>query len=127
MFSFSGPRDFSKALELIEPIISTELNELLCKPLFNEEIRIAAHRPGQLNALGPKGFAGLFYVNYWDVVVDPSKYEAARGFMNGNFLLKKLNHTKLMFIPKCQTSETILQFRAISLSNFFYNFFLNPR
>lgn len=81
------------------------------------EIKTAAFQLGSLKAPGPDGYPGYFYQHHWDIV-GPSLCYAVKSFFQGGFLLKKLNHTNLVLIPKVLAPETLAQFRPISLCNF---------
>lgn len=83
----------------------------------DDEIKEAVFQMGSLKSPGPDGFSGIFYQQYWDVVgLDVCK--AVRHFFEGGFLLKELNFTNLVLIPKIQIPESLSQYRPISLCNF---------
>ncbi|KAM2051864.1 hypothetical protein ACFX1T_033241 [Malus domestica] len=44
------------------------MNEVLTRPLVNEEIKDAVFQMGRLKAPGPDGFQGVFFKSYWDII-----------------------------------------------------------
>lgn len=93
------------------------MNRNLTRPICDEEIKLAAFQLGAFKAPGPDGFPGFFYQNYWDEV-GGSVCTAVRSFFTGGFLLRELNQTNLVLIPKVSNPSTLSQFRPISLCNF---------
>lgn len=72
---------------------------------------------GALKSPGPDGFPGFFYQTYWSEVGD-SVCQAVRSFFLGGKLLKELNQTNLILIPKLAHPTKLYQFRPISLCDF---------
>lgn len=72
---------------------------------------------GPLKSPGQDGFLGLFYQKYWEGV-SSQIYSVVRSFFNGGYLLKELNQTNLVLIPKVTHPEKLLHLRPISLCNF---------
>lgn len=53
-------------------------------------------------------------------MVGPSLYRVVRSFYKNGYLLKEINKTIIILIPKCRNPIGIHQFRPISLYNFAY-------
>ncbi|KAL7263572.1 hypothetical protein ACSBR1_001686 [Camellia fascicularis] len=54
---------------------------------------------------------------HWDVV-GPRVCRAVKSFFNSGILLKELNQTNLILIPKVAALEKLSQYRSINLCNF---------
>lgn len=117
LFSRSRNRDFSEVLNFVDQCISNEMNASLTRVVSDEEIKIATFQLGSLKSPGPDGYPGFFFQKYWaEVGVDLCK--AVRRFFATGFLLKELNQTDIVLIPKVPFPESLSQFRPISLCNF---------
>jgi hypothetical protein len=57
-----------QVLDLIEPKVSQEMNEYLCRDFSKKEISNAMFHMGPLKAPGPDGFPTQFYQKHWDIV-----------------------------------------------------------
>ena len=99
LFFNSGPRDFNKILEAVNPCVSAEMNASLDKPWLDEEIREAAFQLGELKAPGSDGFPKTFYFKNWSLIGD-SVCKAVKSFFEGRFILKEINQTFIALIPK---------------------------
>lgn len=117
LFQASGGRDYSEALMGVEAKISEDVNRMLIREVNIAEIKLAIKQLGSLKAPGPDGFPGFFYHNYWNIVGE-KVCEAIKHFFSNGFLLKELNLTNLVLIPKVQAPESLTQYRPISLCNF---------
>ena len=70
-------------------------------------------------ALGLDGFPTLFFEVYWKVVkMDVVK--VVQEFFGAKNILKELNSTFLVLVPKVLGSDSMDRFRPISLYNSFY-------
>ncbi|KAG2598477.1 hypothetical protein PVAP13_5KG367307, partial [Panicum virgatum] len=56
--------------DMIEPLLTQDMNEILCKPFTNEEISDALFQIGPLKAPGPDGFPARFFQRNWEVLRD---------------------------------------------------------
>lgn len=119
IFNTPPERDFEDVLSLIETVISSEINDALTKPVLREEVRNAVFQMAPLKAPGSDGFPGLFYQTYWDIVGD-EVVQAVQSFFLDGVILKEINHTNVVLIPKVKNPEAISQFRPISLCCFVY-------
>lgn len=116
LFCSGGSRNMDEALSAIDPVISSSMNSSLIHPVTDAEIEQAVFQLGALKAPGPDGYAGFFYQTYWDTVKSSTTL-AIKSFFESGFILKELNTTNLVLIPKTPTPETLTQFRPISLWN----------
>ncbi|XP_062014482.1 uncharacterized protein LOC133731021 [Rosa rugosa] len=114
-----GPRDWDDVLNLVDPIISPEMNASLLAPVSVQEIHDAVFQLGPLKAPGPNGFSGIFYQCYWNIV-NKVIVEATTDFMSTGTLLHSINKTNLVLIPKIQAPTLPSHFRPIALCNFSY-------
>lgn len=68
---------------------------------------------------GPDGFNGFFFKNNWNLIKqDVSK--AVLNFFSSGRLLKEVNRTYIVLLPKGEDTKNIKGFRPISLCNFIY-------
>lgn len=67
----------------------------------------------------PDGFQPYFYQSNWDTV-RPKLCEYIKGIIDQGMLVKDLNATFIVLIPKIQGPETIHHFWPISLCNVTY-------
>jgi hypothetical protein len=72
-----------------------------------------------LKSRGPDGLPPLFYKKYWQVVGN-SVIKVVRNFFITCKILKEVNHSYIVLIPKILNPSTINHFRPISLFNTVY-------
>ena len=106
-------------IHLIEPKISADMNEDLCRAFSPEEISDALFQMGPLKAPGPDGFPARFFQRYWEVVKD-DVVAAVQGFFRDGYLPPGVNDTAIVLIPKGSDSVELKDFRPISLCNVIY-------
>lgn len=117
IFHDDGPRDMASVLAYVPHSVTEEMNTLLIGPVGDHEIKATAFQMGALKAPGSDGFPGLFFQKFWEVIQGDT-CAAIKSFFSGNYVLKKLNHTNIVLVPKVPHPETLPQFRPISLCNF---------
>ena len=119
LYSTSNP-SFSTNLEnLIEPSISATKNEKLLKIPLEEEIQRTIFEMNQLKAPGPDGMPRLFFKKLWHIV-RKQLIQKVQSFFRDEWLLKDMNKTFIILIPKVQDAYNFGHFRPISLCNFCY-------
>lgn len=119
IFSSSGNMSFSELLEVVDSVVTTKMKSSLLKPISNEEVNALVFQLEPLKSLGPDGFPGIFFLNYWDIV-GRDVCNDVKAFFEGKFLIKELNRTNMVLIIKCTSPKSISQFQPISLCNFIY-------
>ncbi|KAM1174400.1 hypothetical protein ACFX19_027537 [Malus domestica] len=103
----------------MEARVTPEDNRDLVAPITDEEIKEAAFQIPSARAPRPDGFSGCFYNDHWMTVgVDVAK--TIKAFWHFGTLLRKLNHTNLVLIPKVKCPKNMTQFRPIALCNVSY-------
>lgn len=93
------------------------MNIDLIKPVDDDEIKAAVNQMGGLKAPGPDGFQGIFYQSYWDIILNEVN-GLVKDFMGAVGIMRKINSTHIVLIPKVTCPESVSQYRPISLCNF---------
>ncbi|OMO89581.1 reverse transcriptase [Corchorus capsularis] len=119
LYTSCGPRDWKEVLSYVPKMITDEMNMELTRDFSIEEIKEATFQLGKHKSPGPDGFNGLFFQEYWSDV-GPSIVDAVKSFFHSGRILKELNKTFIVLIPKIKAPEEVSQFRPISLCNFVY-------
>uniref|UniRef100_A0A2N9HI48 Reverse transcriptase domain-containing protein n=1 Tax=Fagus sylvatica TaxID=28930 RepID=A0A2N9HI48_FAGSY len=109
----------SKLEDLIPSVIIDGENSSLCQIPTPTEIKKVLFGMQSLKSLGPDRFPPLFYKKYWEVVGN-SVIKAVRNFFITGKMLKEVNKTYIVLIPKILNPSTITHFRPISLCNTIY-------
>lgn len=119
IFSTSSPAAPDDISNLFSPIISADDNDFLCRVPDEAEILSVIQSIGASKAPGLDGISALFYHTYWSIM----KFDVVttfKCFFASSFLLKSLNHTNIMLIPKNDNPTLVSLFRPISLCNVLY-------
>jgi hypothetical protein len=106
-------------LQLYEPTISLEMNEMLCKEFSEQEIGDALFQMGPLKAPGPDGFPARFFQRNWELM----KADVIRGvrhFFYSGVMPPGVNETAIVLIPKKEQAEMLKDYRPISFCNVIY-------
>jgi hypothetical protein len=106
-------------LQLVEPIISEDMNAVLCKDFSSEEIADAIFQICPLKASGPDGFPAQFFQRNWEVM----KHDVIRGvkeFFATGRMPPGVNDTAIVLNLKKDVPELLKDFRPISLCNVIY-------
>uniref|UniRef100_A0A2N9IGZ4 Reverse transcriptase domain-containing protein n=1 Tax=Fagus sylvatica TaxID=28930 RepID=A0A2N9IGZ4_FAGSY len=104
---------------LIHPCISEAENAQLCLTPTPNEIKEAVFNMQSLKSPGPDGLLPLFYKKYWHIV-GHTVIKAVQNFFTSGKLLKQMNFSFIVLIPKIQNPSAINHFRPISLCNTTY-------
>ncbi|KAI5352439.1 hypothetical protein L3X38_005330 [Prunus dulcis] len=95
------------------------MNNSLCSPVLDKEIKEAAFQLGASKAPSPNGFSGIFYHNYWEIIRE-DLCKMVKAFFQPEFSVHCLNMTEIALIPKVPNPEAVTQLRPIALCNFTY-------
>lgn len=119
LFTSSCPSLDGEIEELIQPCIYEEDNSLLCGLPSVAKITGAVMNLGALKAPGPDGMSALFYQHYWSTM-NRALIDMVQHFFRTGYLLKQINHSFIVLLPKVDHPVKIEQFRPISLCNVAY-------
>lgn len=88
-----------EVIQAIPNKVTSEMNDELCRPYSNEEIRAALFQMGPTKAPGPDGFPALFYQTHWNFLGE-DVCQAVRGFLEGRPILEGFCDSIIVLIPK---------------------------
>jgi hypothetical protein len=108
-----------EVLEAIPERVNDQMNDDLCKPYSNEEIKAALFQMGATKAPGPDGFPAMFYQVHWDLV-ENDVCDAVRSFLGGADIPEGFCDSVIVLIPKVTNPKHLSKFRPISLCNVLY-------
>ncbi|KAL0449242.1 UNVERIFIED_CONTAM: LINE-1 retrotransposable element O protein [Sesamum latifolium] len=91
----------------------------LTRPVSREDIKLAFFDIAEDKSPGPDGYSASFYKAAWPVIGDKVTRAVMEFFINGR-LLKQINATLLVFIPKVQAPAFVSDFRPISCCDVLY-------
>ena len=119
LFSSSYPSIPNDLDDIISPCLTDEDREMLVTIPSPEEIREVLFIMGSNKATGPNGMLTLFYKFYWSII-GGEVVKAMPSFFCRGFMLRELNHTFIVLIPKNNFAAIVQQYRPISLCNVLY-------
>ncbi|KAJ1394179.1 Ribonuclease H-like superfamily [Sesbania bispinosa] len=94
IFTASKISHVDECLAAVDNIVTQEMNDRLCLPIRDEEIKRAVNELGSLKAPGPDGLNGLFYKSHWEEI-KAEVLESIKSFFNGDPLLQPVNEMGL--------------------------------
>ncbi|KAL9241026.1 hypothetical protein vseg_015186 [Gypsophila vaccaria] len=89
------------------------------EPVSGKEIKEAVFDIPDNKSPGPDGYTSRFYKDAWPVI-GHSVIQAVQDFFLHKQLLKQINATNLIMIPKCANPSNVSQFRPIACCNVLY-------
>ncbi|XP_022002776.1 uncharacterized protein LOC110900170 [Helianthus annuus] len=106
------PDLFSKKLE-------RDVARHMVRPVTPDEVKRAMFSMGSDKAPGPDGFTAGFFKNAWPIVGDEVSKAVIDFFATGK-LLRELNHTLIVLIPKTPSPSVVTDYRPIACCNVLY-------
>lgn len=101
------------------PIVTEDHCINLCRPVSHDEIKIALFQINPHKCPGPDGFNSTFYKATWEIIGQDIVSAVSNFFHTGN-MLKSLNSTSIVLIPKVPCPNTAAEFRPIACCNILY-------
>jgi hypothetical protein len=96
----------NQVLNHVEPKITNEMNEGLCKDFSEKEIADAMFQMGPLKAPRSDGFPARFYQRHWDIM-RKNVVVATQRFFSDRALSEGINDTAIVLIPKGNNPEEL--------------------
>jgi hypothetical protein len=119
LFSSEPCDTVDAVLDAIPVKVTDDMNDDLCKPYTDEEIRTALFQMGPTKAPGPGGFPALFYQTHWDFFKSEI-CDAVRSFLCGGEIPDGLCNSIIVLIPKVSKPKHLKTFCPISLCDILY-------
>ncbi|KAF3792458.1 LINE-1 retrotransposable element ORF2 protein [Nymphaea thermarum] len=91
-------------------------NEYLVSPIRDEEIQWAVLSAKKDSAAGPDVFNNQFYCSFWSII-EPEVRLAIKEFFRSGRIVKGINKTHIVLLPKEEGADTLDKFRPISICN----------
>ncbi|KAL0455558.1 UNVERIFIED_CONTAM: hypothetical protein Slati_0895000 [Sesamum latifolium] len=91
----------------------------LIKPVTAAEVKMAFFDVEEDKSPGPDGYSSGFFKAAWPIIGEEVTQAILEFFLNGK-LLKQVNATLLVLIPKVQAPSRVSDFRPISCCNVLY-------
>lgn len=119
LFSSTGSEDLKELLEVVQPWVTQEMNNILTSPFLPEKVDFALSQMQPLKAPGPNGFGVCFYQQHWAIVGNLVR-KMVLDFMNLGLFDPSLNFTYIALIPKLSQFVDVTNHLHISLCNVLY-------
>ncbi|KAJ0615163.1 putative RNA-directed DNA polymerase [Helianthus annuus] len=116
-----GSRDSSlmPAPDLFSKSLDVNAAAHMVRPVSAEEVKNAMFSMGSDKAPGPDGFTAGFFKGAWPVV-GCEVTNAVRDFFIHGKLLRELNHTLIVLLPKSSSPSIVTDYRPIACCNVLY-------
>ncbi|KAL2898143.1 hypothetical protein RDABS01_039925, partial [Bienertia sinuspersici] len=101
------------------PVLQEDQKSKLVQPFTKEEVRKAIFSIPGNKSPGPDGFGTHFYKHNWDLIGEEVT-TAILDFFESGKLLKEINNTFLILIPKVTKPLDVSEFRPIACCNTIY-------
>ena len=121
IFSSSNPTEevLSTCLDGKERVVSDEMNDALLTDFTADEVLMALKHMYPTKAPVLDSMSTIFYQTYWSIV-GPEVSHAIISILHSGHMLRKINYTHIVLIPKIKKQEKMTDFWPISLCNVIY-------
>ena len=119
LFTSEIPSIAQGILEVIQPIVTEEMNTNLTRDFTKQEVDLALKEMAPLKAPGPDDMPPLFFQSFWPLIGDDVS-KAVLDCLQSCYIPKEFNYTYVTLIPKVKNLVKIAEFRPISLCNVIY-------
>lgn len=119
LFQSNGNSNFQVVNDVLQPHISSSMNEVLIKIPDDKEICDAVFSIHANTGPGPNGFSAAFYQSFWEVIGKDVVVEI-RAFFKTSSLNRRYNETHVCLIPKGTRPKNVSDYRLIALCSTHY-------
>ncbi|XP_022024390.1 uncharacterized protein LOC110924702 [Helianthus annuus] len=114
-----GDISISPAPDLFTNRLSSEVAGLMVRPVTHDEVKKAMFSIGSDKAPGPDGFTAGFFKGAWPIIGSAVSNAVIDFFVTGK-LLRELNHTLIVLLPKTTSPSVVTDYRPIACCNVLY-------
>ncbi|XP_022007434.1 uncharacterized protein LOC110906639 [Helianthus annuus] len=118
-FGSQGDTSLTPAPDLFSKRLSPQVAQHMIRQVSPEEVKRAMFGIGIDKAPGPDGYTAAFFKCAWPIVGNDVTCAIIDFFETGK-LLRELNHTNIVLIPKTPTPSTVSDYRPIACCNVLY-------
>ena len=116
LFTSKNPIDMESVLDVVEKRFTIEMNNSLLQPYTAKEVRQALFQMHPSKSTGPNGMSLFFFQKFWNIVeVDVT--EAILLVLNSGHMLRKMNYSHIVLIPKKNDPSLMFDYRPTILAN----------
>ena len=119
MFSSSNSSNFLELIDVVEPKVSHDMNNMLTREFTGLEVKTALNQMYPLKSPSPDCMPPLFFQHYWNIDGDEVSVAVLNCLNTGSFP-QSLNNTFITLIPMVKNPTRVSEFRPISLCNTLY-------
>ena len=119
LFQSNESSDMAPVINLVKPMLSTEVAAQIGAPFRREEVTEALSQMHPNKAPGPDGMNAMFYQTFWDTIGE-EVITKVLNLLNNVDNIDVVNQTHIVLIPKKKHCESPVDFRPISLCNVLY-------
>ncbi|XP_021996985.1 uncharacterized protein LOC110894117 [Helianthus annuus] len=116
---FPGVTSLNPSPELFTKTIERDVALHMVRPVTAEEVRKAMFSMGSDKAPGPDGYTAGFFKGAWPIIGSEVSNAVIDFFATGK-LLRELNHTLIVLIPKIPSPSVVTDYRPIACCNVLY-------
>ncbi|CAL8993481.1 unnamed protein product, partial [Prunus brigantina] len=119
LFTSGDPMGAEEILDCVQATVTSQDNLAMSKPVLEAEVVAAVKQLDPIKSPGSDGFTGSFYQKFWSTI-GGDILGMVQSFFHSGRMLRKLNHTHIVLIPKLANPRKMTQWRPISLCNVVY-------
>ena len=116
LFTTANPMDMGSVLDVVERSVTLNMNNALLQRYTLDEVRWALFQMHPSKSPSLDGMSPFFFQKYWNIV-GSDVTEAILSVLNSGHMLRKMNYTPIVLIPKKNDLQQMSNYRRISLGN----------
>ena len=99
LFLLANPTALEEVLEAVDRVVTPAMNNTLLQQYTPDEVRRALFQMHPSKSPGPDGMSPFFFQKFWHIV-GPNVTQAVLSVLNSGHMLRKMNYTHIVLIPK---------------------------
>ena len=116
LFTSQNPMNLGGVLDVVDRRFTPKMNTSLLQRYTAEEVRQALFQMHPSKSPGSDGMSPFFFQKFWNIVGNDVT-ESILSVLNSGHMLRKMNFTHIVLIPKRNDPLVMADYRPISLTN----------